>query len=147
MLQNNDCREVISKCVDGDRLSDAFVCAGNKNHTDILQAFLDHGMNINIKDEYGDTALMCASRFGSEKSVTFLLNQNANPNIQDSDDGNNALIYASYNGYKGIVQLLLNHNVDIDLKTNFGQTALDYAKTEEIKEMIQNHVNTSYVLK
>jgi len=33
------------------------------------------------------------------------------------------------------------------LKNNQGKTALDMAKTEEIKEMIQNHINTSYVLK
>jgi ankyrin repeat protein len=54
---------------------------------------------------------------------------------------------ASQNGRKDIVQLLLNHGADIDLKDYEGDTALDWAKKKEIKEMLLNHVNTSYVLK
>ena len=54
---------------------------------------------------------------------------------------------ASQYGHKEIVQLLLDFNADIDLKDNKGKTAFDLAETEEIREMIQNHVNTSYVLK
>ena len=54
---------------------------------------------------------------------------------------------ASQYGHKEIVQLLLNRGANIDLKNEDGQTALDYAKTDEIKEMIQNHINTSYILK
>jgi len=56
-------------------------------------------------------------------------------------------MFASSCGYKEIVQLLLDHNADINLKTYNGKTALDLAQTKEIKEMIENHVNTSYVLK
>ena len=111
-LQNNDCREIISKCVDGDFVSDAFVWAGYRD-PDILQTFLDQGMNVDVKDRNGNTALM----------------------------------WASTGGHKQIVQLLLNHNADIDLKNRFAESALDLTDDEEIKEMIQNHVNTSYVLK
>ena len=113
VLQNNDCREIIANCVDGDNLANSFVRAGARKHVDIMQAFLDHGMNIDVKNRNGWTPLM----------------------------------NASYYRHKDIVQLLLDHNADIDLKNNEGETAPDWAKTDEIKEMIQNHVNTSYVLK
>ena len=75
-----------------------------------------------------------------------LLEKNANPDLQ-RNNGWTALMYASYHCHKETVQLLLNHGADVNLKNEEGQTALDLADDEEIKEMIQNHVNTSYVLK
>ena len=113
VLQNNNCRAGIAKCGDGDKISNAFIRSGFHNHCDILEAFLHHGMNIDIKNQHGWTSLM----------------------------------YASYHGQQEIVQLLLDHNASADLKDKYGKTALDFAKTEEIKKMIQNHVNTSYILK
>jgi len=144
VLQNNDCHKVVAKCVDGENISNAFVCAGYKNHLDILGAFLDRGMNVDIKNQYGDTALIQATR--NEESVRLLLNQSGNVDIQ-GDSGRTALMRASYYSCKEIVQLLLDHNADIDLKSNEGKTAFDFARSQEIKEMIRNHVNTSYVLK
>jgi len=146
VLQNNECREVIAKCVDGDIFSNAFVWAGYRNHVDILDAFLYHGMNVDIKNCDGWNALIWASLNGLEESVRYLLAQNANVDIQDKY-GRTALMYASRHGHKEIIQLLLDHNADIGLKSNTHSTAYDYTKREEIKEMIQNHVNTSYVLK
>ena len=145
-LQTNDCREMIAKCVDGDKLSKAFVFAGLRNHLDILHDFFDQGINVDIKNRYQNTAFMLASMNGHQESVRLLLNHNSNIDCQDRD-GWTALMLASVNGHKEIVQLLLDHNADIDLKNNDGKTALDLAKTDEIKEMIQNHVNTSYILK
>ena len=145
-LQNNDCRELIAKCVDGDTISESFVCAVSDNHVDILQAFFDQGMNVDIKNFRGNTALIGAIANGCEESARLLLDLNANCDLQD-ENGDTALISASNFGHKELVQLLLNHGADIDLKNNDGDTALDLAISEEIEEMIQNHVNTSYVLK
>ena len=145
-LQNNDCREMIAKCVDGDSFSSAFVGACSRNHPDIFQAFLDQGMNADIMDHNGSTALIEASTNVREESVQLLLNHNSRPNVQNRS-GWTALMWASCFGSKNIVQLLLNYGADIDLKNKEGYTALDFARTQEIKDMIQNHVNTSYVLK
>ena len=146
VFQNNDFREEISKCMEGDDVSDAFVIAGDRNHRDILQAFIDRGMNIDIKNQSGNTALIKASGMGNEKSVRLLLNQNAKADHQTNEKWT-ALMHASGHGYKEIVKMLLDHNVNIDLKNNEGKTAVNLAWNKEIKEMIQNHVNTSYVLK
>ena len=146
VLQNNDCREVIAKCIDGDGISNAFVWAGYRNHFDILQAFLDQGMNVGIKNRNGDNTLIYAAINGHEESVQLLCNQTSDVSVQNND-GWTALMIASANGRKDIVQLLLNRNADIDLKNSKDKTALDLASTNEIKEMICNHVNTSYVLK
>ena len=147
-LQHNNCREVIpiAKCINGDKLAFSFCFASANNHSDILQAFLDQGMNIDIKNKFGNTALILASDFGDRKVVELLLQKNADVNIQ-SNLGVSALMSAATLGNKEVVQLLLNYNADVDLKNEDGQTALDLAKTEEIKEMIRNHVSASYVLK
>ena len=145
-LETNDCRETVEKCVDGDDIANAFAHAGLKNHLDILQFFLDRGINIDIKNKFGDTALIKASANGRKESVCMLLERNANPNPQDKN-GWTALMWSCRFGYKDIVQSLLNNNADIELKDDKGRTAFDNAKTEQIKEMIQNHVNTSYILK
>ena len=147
-LQNNDCRPKISKCSNNDNLSKAFICAGQLNHHDILQTLLDFGMNIDIKDNFGNTALIYASQYGHEESVRLLLYRNVNVNVNiQNKSGYSALMYASGNRYKNVVQLLLDHNADIDLKCENNKTASDWTNDEEIKEMIQNHVTTSYVLK
>ena len=145
-LKINDCRELISKSVDGDKVSNAFTLAGMKNHPDILQAFLDRGMNIDNKNEHGNTALMFASIDCRVELVKLLLDQNANPDIQDNN-GWTALLIASQVGHTKIVQLLLDHGADIDLKSNFNFSAHSLAATKKIKKMIENHVNTSYILK
>ena len=146
LLQNNNCREVIVKCVDGDDMSNAFVCAGWQNHPDIFRAFLNQGMNVDIKNAEGNTALIEACDDGHEEIVRLLLNHNANPDVSNNCE-TTALMRASYNGHQEIVQLLLTCNADKDLKNQFGKVALGIARTKEIKEMIHNHVNTSYVLK
>ena len=74
VLRNNDCREMIATHIDW---SNVFTCAANRNHLDILEAFLDQGMKMNIQDQYGDFALMYASMNGHEDSVRLLLNRNA----------------------------------------------------------------------
>ena len=145
-LKNNDCREVIGKCVDGDDIANAFVWAGYRNHSDVLEAFLKQGMNIDTKNIHCEIALFGASYNCNEVSVRLLIEHNANPNLQENS-GSTPLMCASQTGRKEIVQLLLSRNADVDFKTNFGQTALDLAKTNEIKDMIRNHVNNSYILK
>ena len=67
--------------------------------------------------------------------------------MSEGGDGWRPLMYASKNGHKEIVQLLLDHNADISFKNCEGKTAVDLASSDEIKEMIRNYVNTSYVLK
>jgi len=145
VLQNNDCRKLVSKCVANDNLANAFVCSSRQNHIEILQSFLNKGISVDVKNRDDDTALIRASTTGHKGSVQLLLDHNANTDLQNYY-GFTALMCASRYDHKEVVQLLLDHNVDTDLKTINGNTALDLA-TEEIKEMIQNHVNTSYVLK
>ncbi len=57
------------------------------------------------------------------------------------------LMIASQYGCEEIVEMLLDHNADTGLKDIDGKTALDLSIKKEIKEVLRNHVNTSYLLK
>jgi ankyrin repeat protein len=181
ILQTSDSnvREVFAACVNKEGVRRAFTRASSDNDVELLQAIHAIGMNVDVEDEFGNSALINASWLGKEKSVRWLLDHGANVDIQD-DSGNTSLLFASRRGYTDIVemllqknvksdlqdnlgrtalmlaaasghnevaQLLLNHGAVIDLKDNQGQTALDLAVTEEIREMLRNHVSSSYVLK
>lgn len=63
-----------------------------------------------------------------------------NSNINEPDDyGFTPLHYASRNGFLEIVKILLDHNSDRSLKNYRGHTALDIAKTDEVKQYLTNY--------
>ena len=108
--------------------------------------------NINQQDREGKTALMVAAgaynrkvnyseidfenstphdlvanKWTNEDDVKFLLEREADINVQDNA-GRTALMFAAAWGGNGrIVQELLKHGAAINLQDNAGNTALDYA--------------------
>ena len=84
------------------------------------------GININVLDKNGFTALIAASSLGKLATATLLLNHGADINILD-DKGDSALNYAAMFGHADIVKLLLEHGADVAAKDIAGETALDLA--------------------
>ena len=123
-------------------LCDAFVKAASRNHTDILKALLNHGMDANIKNRDGWTALIEASCKGNDESIRLLLNYHVDLNLAINNW--TPLIYASKYGHIETFHLLFSHGADVDFKTKGGLTVFDFAKTEQVKAILQSN---SYVLK
>ena len=48
-------------------------------------------------------------------------------------------MYASRWGHTATVELLLKHGADINDKDKYGRTALDFARKEEIKQLLRQH--------
>jgi len=69
---------------------------------------LDNGIDINIKDNNENTALIIASYKENIEIVKSLLDHGAGVNIKNNK-GYTALILASYKGNIGIVDLLKSH--------------------------------------
>ena len=80
-----------------------------ENYKEAVQILLAEGIDPNIQDNNGNTALILASYHGYIEIVRLLLTANANPNIQNNI-GNTALILASMQGHTEIVRLLLDSN-------------------------------------
>lgn len=85
-------------------MSDIFEYAKNGD-LDNLKLELAKGVNVNIQDERGLTALMLAAGYGNANCVNLLINENSDFKILDRT-GFTALFYADYHGHKNCVKLL-----------------------------------------
>ena len=111
----------------------------------VQQLLSDKSIDVNTRDEYGNTALMEASSDGNKEIVELLLKHGADVNIK-GNDGNTALMFAlpekGLKESKEIVKLLLNHlNMNVNIQNNKGFTALMWAAYNGLKEAIELLLN------
>ncbi len=101
----------------GDSPNDILFDAINYDNIELLISLLKKGANPNLKNEYGDPALTRACEYQTGyKNAELLVSYGANVNGRD-DYGITALMVASYNGYKDIVELLISKGADVNVKT------------------------------
>jgi ankyrin repeat protein len=94
--------------------------ADNKERVDL---FIKAGMNINVRDKDGNTALMLASMTGDPKIVNLLIGKGADINAR-STAGYTALMYVSSKGDTAMAGLLIKKGTDVNIRNNDGDTAL-----------------------
>ena len=83
---------MIASSQNGDDYADAFCQAVSHNHMDLFKLFLEHGIDVNIKDNSGRTALMIAISENHSLCIQCLLfNYNANVDICSDYDSMTAL--------------------------------------------------------
>ncbi|MEO1218474.1 MAG: M56 family metallopeptidase [Bacteroidota bacterium] len=91
-----------------------------------IQANIDLGVNPNVSNGLGRTALIEAAHFGKVEIVKYLIEQGANVNHK-ANDGYTALHESAEHGHVEILTHLLKRGALIDLKSKDGQTALGVA--------------------
>ncbi|XAR51824.1 hypothetical protein NMG60_11006567 [Bertholletia excelsa] len=97
--------------------------AGQIRHMDML---LGNGVNIDLVDKDGLTALHTAIIGKKEAVISHLLRKGASPNVRDQD-GASPLHYAVQVGAMQTVKLLIKYNVDLNAADNEGWTPLHIA--------------------
>ncbi|XP_010020289.1 PREDICTED: ankyrin repeat domain-containing protein 34C-like, partial [Nestor notabilis] len=104
---------------------------------------------INESNERGETALMVAcitkhidqQSISKPKMVKYLLDNRADPNIQDKS-GKTALMHACIRGAGGdVVSLLLENGADPSLEDHSGASALVHAINANDKDVLQHLLN------
>jgi ankyrin repeat protein len=95
--------------------------------TDAVADLLDRGVDIDDKDNVGQTALMYAANAGKSDVVDRLLVAGADPNRRDRE-GNAPVMFAAQHGHAKIVDALLAAGADTTFKGQAGFTALDLAR-------------------
>jgi ankyrin repeat protein len=105
-------------------LNAALSTAAGRGHAKIVEALLAAGGDVNGKDRDGETALVNAALFQRYAMVELLLNNKANPNLQNRKAQYTPLMWASHVGNAAIVKLLLDRGADPMLQNKFGRTAL-----------------------
>ena len=139
----NTARVLLQAGADKDRANDAgrtpLHVAAQKGFDGIARALIDAGADKDRADEEGQTPLYMAAKFGYEPIARALLEAGADANHADNDGGT-ALLACSQNGYEGIVRALLDAGAD-RTKTICGYTALELAKTAEMKAILSEYAN------
>lgn len=110
------------------------ILAAYHSNFPVLEFLVDKGVSLNDSSKYG-SPLMAATVKGSKVIVNFLLENGADPNGIDAN-GTSALLYASLFQLNDIAKILLEHDANIALMDNRGNTALDYATMTNNKTLI-----------
>ncbi|EAY10228.1 ankyrin repeat protein, putative [Trichomonas vaginalis G3] len=113
-----------------------FINSARFNIPSLLEYFISHGININEKDNDGQTALHNAAITNSKETVEFLISHGANINEKDNA-GETALHKAAIMNSKETVEFLISHGANINEKNNAGKTALHLALICESKETVE----------
>ncbi|EAY22298.1 hypothetical protein TVAG_377770 [Trichomonas vaginalis G3] len=103
------------------------------NIPSLCEYFLSNGININEKDEFGQTTLHIAAQYNSKETAEFLISHGANINEKDNF-GKTTLHYAVRSNSKETAEFLILHGANIEEKDISGETALHIAATHNSKE-------------
>jgi len=103
--------------------------AAESGKTDVVRLLLDKGAKLEAKNNDSRTALIKAAREGHLETVQLLLDRGAAIEAKDTEWGQTALHFAAFNDRLAVVRLLLDRGADLDVRNNFGTTALIGAAT------------------
>jgi len=101
--------------------------AAMMGNVDVLKRLVEaEGMNVDLVDKNGYTALLIAAKNGNGEVVKYLINRKAKSEIADKE-GWNALHHAAYNGKHQVVELLLGYGANVNVITKGNNTPLHIA--------------------
>jgi hypothetical protein len=97
--------------------------AAGKGYLGIARFLVDAGVDVNVRDESGDTALMYSAWNGHAEIARALLERHADANLQNRD-GWTALMHAAMNGHLNVVRVLLRSGAQVNIRNHNGDSAL-----------------------
>ena len=109
----------------------ALLLASELGDLEMVHVLLEHGADIQMRDNLGQTARHLATRFGQESVVKALLNAGANIDIRDSGEGMTPLSISSLQGDVAITKLLVSNGADIEARSASGHTPFSFATSME----------------
>lgn len=120
-----------------------YLYAGAQGKTEILRYMMEHAKpNQQVRNRFGGNALIPAAEKGHLDNVRLLLTDEQVDIDHQNDSGYTALIEAvaltdGSKVYQEIVQELMDAGVNQNLRDRYGKTALDYAKEQGYRKMIE----------
>lgn len=121
----------------------AYLYVGAQVKTEILRYMMEHAKpNQQVRNRFGGNALIPAAEKGHLDNVRLLLTDEQVDIDHQNDYGYTALIEAvaltdGSKVYQEIVQELVDAGVNQNLRDRYGKTALDYAKEQGYRKMIE----------
>lgn len=109
----------------------------NDYHSDCAHILIENEADINIQDYNRKTILHQACLFGNENIVKLLLSKKKlDLDIQDNNL-KTALHYACFYKNVPLIKLLMNGNARCDIIDSDNKKAIDYCKTEELRDLLK----------
>ena len=113
------------------KMNKKFLEFATNGNIDGLKSLIDKGVNINVQDKKGRTALILSSWYSNTTSnietVNLLIESGAKLNIRD-ETGHTALMLSSVDSNKTsnieTVNLLIERGANLDIQDKYGRTAL-----------------------
>ena len=141
-LLENGC-PVEKFCPDGKRISifplRSLMWRLENNQLEMIELFLSYGASINGVDQYGNSPLRSAIRSVNPEVVEKLLQNGADPNLQDNGD-REFLIEALYQKPQTkvlkMVKLLVEHGANTKV-THFHNTPMQIARSQEYYKVVE----------
>jgi ankyrin repeat protein len=100
-------------------------------HGDLDAESKRENFEIDEQDEDGSTALEWPCVRGDGKIVKWLLDRGANPNLPNRNNGRTPLMAACTSVSLPCIELLLDHNADVNAENHWGLDALIYLCNED----------------
>ena len=120
---------------------DSIFSAALVGDLEAIKDFLNAGLEINQKDNNGQTVLHVAIKEGHEEIIKFLISKRVDLSIKDST-GSTALFYAISRNQKNIIKLLIEKGANVDVKNTSLFTPLHRAAlsgAEDVIELLLSH--------
>ena len=118
----------------------AFTRVVEDGDTGAVDLFLTGGMNPDVRDATGRTALVNAAARGSDSISKKLLRKGADVNARDNS-GSTALMESARSGHEQTTKVLLESGADVNLTDNNGQTALVRSAAEGHAKLVRVLIN------
>ena len=113
------------------------VIAAYKGYTDIVKLLLEAGADVTAVDPgMKATALHAAAYAGRAEAAKLLIAYHIDIDKQGPYNGYTALHDAIWQSNVETVEVLLNAGANLNLKSNSGQTPLDFAKAKKNQRII-----------
>ncbi len=114
-----------------------FAAVGDTNS---VRELIDSGVDVDVQNRFGKTALMLAVETNSMETVVMLLARGADVNKR-TVAGCTALTFAAENGHEAITALLLESGADITARTRAGWNALMIASRHGYAQLVDQLLN------
>ena len=107
----------------------------------VMRALMQHGVNLNLRDDFGTPLLITSLKYGHLHAAEWLLAKGVSPE-QTDNKGFTALHYASFNRHPEAAELLLSYGANPNSMDANGVTPYNFARMNgsyAISHMLQKH--------
>jgi len=123
----------------------SFVECAKKGDIEATKLFLSEGIDINAKNEKGQTALMRAAEYQRTEVVTLLLEKGADVHLRSNQHERTAFMEAASSGNCVIIKQLAERGAEINARDHTNYTPLHFAcmwgHVEAVKLLIELGAN------